>query len=98
MKTGISIAIAAATTACIIAMSVAGALAQPAGSLNEQVGWEELNTGSSSSPNGWGQSLLSWSEDAFRFSPFGSEPLNMRVTMAKGPTQPDGCAEVVVWV
>ena len=94
----IGIAIAAATTLSILAMFVAGAMAQPIGSLNEQVGWEELNTGTESSPDGWGQSILSWSDRAMSFSPFGSEPLNMRVRIAKSRTQPDGCAMVVVWV
>lgn len=94
----LSIAIAAATTASILAMFVVGALAQPVGSLDEQVGWEELNTGVESSPNGWATTTLQFTNMAMRWSPFGSGPLNMVVTMAKGPTQPDGCAEIVVWV
>lgn len=98
MMKAISIAIAAVTTVSIIAMFVAGAMAQPVQSLNEQVGWEELNTGTESSPNGWGQSILSWSEGTMSFYPFGSEPLNLRVRVAKSRTQPDGCAMVVVWV
>jgi len=71
---------------------------QPVGSLNEQVGWEEFNTGNESSPNSWGQMTLQFTDDTMSWSPFGSGPLNMRVRVAKSRTQPDGCAMIVVWV
>ena len=67
-------------------------------SLDEQVSWSELPTGDGSSPSGWARYMLNSFDGSMMFTPFFSEPLNLRVTVGKSGTDEEGCALVVVLV
>ncbi len=61
--------------------------------LNEALGWNALGLSTTNSPNGWAQGLVDSTDEATSFQPFGSGPLNARVTIRKGVTL-NGCATV----
>ncbi len=61
--------------------------------LNKDLGWAALGLSSTNSPNGWAQGLVDSTDGATSFQPFGSGPLNARVTISKDPSV-NGCATV----
>ena len=67
-------------------------------SLDEQVSWSELPATDGSSPSGWARSMLDSFDGPMMFTPFFSDPLNLRVTVGKTATDEEGCAHVMVLV